>query len=286
MMSGGTKQRPAEAGRVRELDGLRGLAVLAVMVHHYGLLSWGFLGVDVFFVLSGYLITGILVRGIDLRTFYRRRAVRLLPALALMLLVVGPFMPLPSVIASATYMIDLTMALHLLPVVPSLGHLWSLAIEWQFYLIWPVVLLFALRRWSRERVAIVTLILASLSLGWAIILGRDDWLRVWTAPDTHATTLLVGSAFALLGFGVPRFRPLTWLAPIGTISYGLYLWHIPIWVWLNDVGDNVILPSFLLAFVVAGSSWRYLEAPLLRGRATRPSTSSGRLAIALRRSSS
>lgn len=248
--------------RLPELDGVRALAVLAVMAFHYGLLPFGYLGVVVFFVLSGYLITGIVTSGVEWRTFYRRRAIRLLPALALVLLVVAPTIPAASTIAAATGTLNLTMAFGLLPVERSIGHLWSLASEWQFYLGWPPVAVWALRRWSPQTVAVAATGLAILSLGWAMV--QTDWMRVWTGPDTQAWAFLVGSALALNGARVPTIRPLAWLAPIGTISYGLYLWHVPIGIWLADSALPMAALGFPLAFLAAVLSWRYVEAPLLR----------------------
>ncbi|HET9720708.1 MAG TPA: acyltransferase, partial [Solirubrobacteraceae bacterium] len=152
---------PRRLGRRPVLDGLRGVAVLLVIAEHTGLLHNGFLGVDVFFVLSGFLITTLLLEEfqragrISLRGFYARRARRLVPAL---LVAVAAFLVISAaadqsgfgddVLAAAagvTYITNILMALT--PTwLPAVGHLWSLGAEEQFYLLWPVVLIAAIRR--------------------------------------------------------------------------------------------------------------------------------------------
>ncbi len=172
------------AARLPGLDGLRALAVLAVIAFHEQLTAFpgGFLGVDVFFVLSGYLITDLLVAqwnrhgGLRLGSFWARRARRLLPALATMLVVVtaataviepGQLAALrPTLLAAVTYSSNWWQALHhqsyftLFGPPPPLQHLWSLAIEEQFYLIWPLLLIAMLRLCQSSR-------LRPASPGWA-----------------------------------------------------------------------------------------------------------------------
>ncbi|MCZ0211417.1 acyltransferase, partial [Streptomyces sp. UMAF16] len=155
------------------LDGLRGVAVLMVLVYHLGLAPGGFLGVDVFFVLSGFLITSMLVEewqrrdSISLRRFYARRALRLLPAFLVLLVIclveaiaIAPTEEKPARLkaigVAACYLSNYP------PLLPAtdmslLGHTWSLSLEEQFYLLWPLCLFFMLRtRLSRGRlVAIV-----------------------------------------------------------------------------------------------------------------------------------
>jgi peptidoglycan/LPS O-acetylase OafA/YrhL len=187
-------------------------------------LSGGFLGVDVFFVLSGFLITDLLVshydrRGrLDLKDFWTRRARRLLPALALMLIVVsaaatviepdqGSSLRL-SLLAAATYTSNWYQILHhvsyfaslgLFTAPPPLDHLWSLAIEEQFYLIWPLILwLFILRLNGRRARITATLILAAMSaLAMALEYSPGDPSLVYYGTDTHASALLIGAALAL-----------------------------------------------------------------------------------------
>ena len=139
-----------------ELDGLRALAVVLVMGSHFnlpGFSSGGFVGVTLFFVLSGYLITSVLVAerhaigSVSLRRFYLRRAARLLPALAVLLVVVGGSLvamdaagvAAAGVTSAALYVSNLAVAAGVNT--GPLEHTWSLAIEEQFYLVWPAVLL-------------------------------------------------------------------------------------------------------------------------------------------------
>jgi peptidoglycan/LPS O-acetylase OafA/YrhL len=205
---------------------VRALAVLAVIGFHEGAseLSGGFLGVDVFFVLSGFLITDLLVSQydrlgrLDLKDFWSRRARRLLPALALMLIVVtaaatviepgqGVSLRL-SLLAAVTYTSNWYQILHhvsyfaslgLFTAPPPLDHLWSLAIEEQFYLIWPLILwlLIFLLNGRRARIA-ATLILAAMSaLAMGLEYSPGDPSLVYYGTDTHASALLIGAALAL-----------------------------------------------------------------------------------------
>ena len=212
--------RPYLAG----LDGVRAIAVLGVIAYHVGL-GWaggGLLGVGVFFVLSGYLITDLLVaeyrrtRRIDLRQFWLRRARRLLPALFLMLFVVVGWATLfdssqltsirddlPSAIAyfSNWWFIHQHVSYFARFGPPSpLGHLWSLAIEEQFYLLWPVLLLLGLR-WGGSRKALITVILSGAAAS-AIEMGvlyspLGDPTRAYDGTDTRAFALLIGAALAI-----------------------------------------------------------------------------------------
>src|SRR6185437_9596718 len=155
--------------RVPALDGLRGLAVAAVVANHFSprQLRGGWLGVDIFFVLSGYLITTLLLDEhaahgrLDLRAFYSRRIRRLLPALILLLLIVSAVTrAAPNTPGFGDVRGDGASALayfanwHFIAVgasyfnafAPSpLRHLWSLSIEEQFYIVWPILLLFVLK---------------------------------------------------------------------------------------------------------------------------------------------
>jgi peptidoglycan/LPS O-acetylase OafA/YrhL len=212
--------------RAPGLDGVRALAVLAVMGFHEGVseLSGGFLGVDVFFVLSGFLITDLLVSQydrlgrLDLKDFWSRRARRLLPALALMLIVVsaaatviepdqGTSLRL-ALLAAVTYTSNWYQILHHVSYFASLGlftspppldHLWSLAIEEQFYLIWPLILWLLILRLNGRRARVTaTLILAAASaLAMALEYSPGDPSLVYYGTDTHASALLIGAALAL-----------------------------------------------------------------------------------------
>ncbi len=200
--------------------------MLAVMGFHEGAseLSGGFLGVDVFFVLSGFLITDLLatqydrVGRLNLKDFWSRRARRLLPALALMLVVVtaaatviepgqGASLRL-ALLAAVTYTSNWYQILHhvsyfaalgLFTSPPPLDHLWSLAIEEQFYLIWPLLLWVLILRLNGRRARVTaTLILAALSaLAMALEYSPGDPSLVYYGTDTHASALLIGAALAL-----------------------------------------------------------------------------------------
>jgi peptidoglycan/LPS O-acetylase OafA/YrhL len=211
--------------RAPGLDGVRALAVLAVIGFHEGAsaLSGGFLGVDIFFVLSGFLITDLLVAGydeagrLDLKDFWARRARRLLPALALMLVVVTaataviePATPLrPALLAAATYTSNWYQILHRVSyfaafgafrAAPPLDHLWSLAIEEQFYLIWPLLLWFVVVRLNERgaRVAVTLLGAAASAVVMAVqYTPGGDPSAVYYGTDTHASALLIGAALAL-----------------------------------------------------------------------------------------
>jgi peptidoglycan/LPS O-acetylase OafA/YrhL len=211
--------------RAPGLDGVRALAVLVVMAFHEGIrgIPGGFLGVDVFFVLSGYLITDLLVtqrarrRGrLDLRGFWTRRARRLLPALAVVLVTVTAAVAVvepgqlgalrPALAAAVTYSSNWYEAYHHVSYFaafgppPPLQHLWSLAIEEQFYLAWPLilglVLLLAETRRARASVAWAGAAASALLMAILYTPGADP-SRVYYGTDTHATALLVGSAIAL-----------------------------------------------------------------------------------------
>jgi peptidoglycan/LPS O-acetylase OafA/YrhL/lysophospholipase L1-like esterase len=211
------------------LDGLRALAVLAVVAYHLGL-GWaqgGLLGVGVFFTLSGYLITDLLLGQweaagrLPLADFWLRRARRLLPALFVMLAVVVAWVTLldrpqlpdirGAVAASAGYVSNWWLiAQHSSyfaqfgPPSP-LGHLWSLAVEEQFYLVWPWLLWLGLR-WQRRRSAgpgglvAATLLLATVSAVAMALLYRPgyDPTRIYDGTDTRAFAVLIGAALAFV----------------------------------------------------------------------------------------
>lgn len=206
---------------VPALDGLRGVAILMVAAAHslvpsYGWPNFGTLGVDVFFVLSGFLITTLLLEEwaatgtISLARFYRRRARRLLPALltitgaaALILLAAHPAVWEHTLVAFAA---RISYAGNLLLAFTSFGvggdrfnHLWSLAEEEQFYLLWPFLLIFLLRRNTRPRtmLLLLTVAIAAVNIDRLITL-RTDPGRVWVSPDTHGDPILYGAAAAIL----------------------------------------------------------------------------------------
>jgi len=206
------------------LDGLRAIAVIAVLLYHADLL-WipgGFLGVEVFFVISGFLITSLLLRErdrsgrTDLKRFWMRRARRLLPALFAMLVVtalyVVLFMPQEmqrlrgDYLAAFTYVTNWFLILKNESYFESMGrpsilkHLWSLAVEEQFYILWPMLFAagVALLRRRGMLVATVLAALASTALMWMLFVPGQDPSRVYYGTDTRAAGLLLGAALAFI----------------------------------------------------------------------------------------
>ncbi|MYS79256.1 acyltransferase family protein [Embleya scabrispora] len=213
---------PASAKRhIGPLDGLRGVAVAAVLLFHAGHFGGGFLGVDLFFVLSGFLITGLLLKEtaagngrINLVAFWGRRARRLLPALAVMvsgtLLLVWAFGSItlirtalddsPWVAANLAnwHFIGDRMGYWKSADTRVFSHLWSIAVEEQFYLFWPLLLVLVARgRNAGRNVAAVAVIGAAVSLALMIDLADPiDSTRVYEGTDTRAFSLLLGALMA------------------------------------------------------------------------------------------
>jgi peptidoglycan/LPS O-acetylase OafA/YrhL len=209
--------------RAPGLDGVRALAVFAVIAFHeqFAAFHGGFLGVDVFFVLSGYLITDLLAAHwarhgrLDLRGFWIRRARRLLPALAVVLVTVTAAVAViepgqlgalrPALLAAVSYSSNWWQALQHQSYFagfgppPPLRHLWSLAIEEQFYLVWPLILIVTLRTCQRRRlraaVALAGAALSAVAMA-AIYVPGGDPSRVYYGTDTHASALFIGAALA------------------------------------------------------------------------------------------
>lgn len=354
-------------GYIPAFDGIRAISVVAVLLFHADV-PWfggGFLGVDSFFVLSGFLITSILLGEVGatgrirLARFYAGRARRLLPALFAVLIFSALLALLFAHDAAAQLRADVVAALGYVtnwwnifndlsyfeatgrP--PLLQHLWSLAVEEQFYLIWPAALLFAYRRRGRlgvRRVAMIgvgasTLLMMSLSMIFDMP-GAHDASRLYFGSDTHAMGILLGAAVATLwrpsrlprrvpvaaealltgvgagalaglivafhaasedsallyrgGFLVfsacaavlvvivshPAVRASRVLACeplryLGTRSYGLYLWHWPVFMVLRPGIDMdwTGLPALALRLSITAGlaelSFRFLELPIRRG---------------------
>ena len=210
------------------IDGLRALAVFAVVLYHLGI-SWipgGFLGVDLFFVISGYVITRLILdsiesaNGLDIKKFYAARIRRLFPGLVVLLLVtsvmIALFAPdaIRRFIQDVPYVLSGTNNWHLVALQqdyfqaigrpPLLQHTWSLAVEFQFYLIWPIILLFIWRRFGKRVVRRAALVIATFS-GTALFLfslqadnataGRIS--HIYFGTDTHSLGLFLGSALAV-----------------------------------------------------------------------------------------
>lgn len=367
---------PAPARRrglayVPALDGVRGLAVVAVLLFHAGHLRGGWLGVDLFFVLSGYLITSLLLfehrddGRIDLGAFWGRRARRLLPALALVLLAVAAYawielLPIDLGRVRSDGLATLFFVANWHDVLggrgywdrtaaPSLlGHTWSLAVEEQLYLVWPLGLALLLRGRRRDRgrgrgrrrppdrVARAALVVAAASAALAIglhLAGASNE-RIYLGTDTRAVAVALGAFVAgwrrRRGAGAPgaarrvevagcvaavalgglwwrldgswtltyrggllaasvlgavvvaaaadeRSRllaaPLS-VAPLrylGRISYGLYLWHWPVYAVLDERRTGLDDPALLVArlavaLALASASWWLVERPIRERR--------------------
>jgi peptidoglycan/LPS O-acetylase OafA/YrhL len=358
--------------RLPGLDGLRGIAVLAVIIYHadVSLLVGGFLGVDVFFVLSGFLITSLLIdeltrtNTVDRARFYIRRIRRLMPALFLVLffsvLVSGLFVldaayhvrrDLPWAITfvlnwsylffEQSYFVNISRP-------PLLQHLWSLSVEEQFYVVWPIMLigLYKVKLGNltpRVKIFIASSVLAIASTAWMIHLSvangfpiPNDPSRVYFGTDTHAMGLLVGCATAALwrserlnerltpdratamnGLGLFSIAGLAYfflyvselneflyrggflilsiftailvvvaahpglkfgqrlgnpvLKWFGDRSYGIYLWHWPIFVLMRS-GIDIQWPDpiafvvkIAIVLVIADMSYRFVEMPIRNG---------------------
>jgi peptidoglycan/LPS O-acetylase OafA/YrhL len=276
------KDEPA-VQRLNTLDGLRALAAIAVVAFHCRMpgFTGGFYGVDVFFVLSGYLITGLLLAEIGssetiaLGAFYARRLVRLLPAFALMLAgfaIAAPFafpgLPLwPEIVLPGLYVSNIARAVSALPAVNS--HSWSLAMEMQFYLLWPLLLL-ALRRLPRQRLLLVLAGLYVAATLWRWIACLDaDWSRVFFAPDTRLSGLIMGGiAAALPRHTTPAVPPpalpaalLVLLLLIATARYGA-IESLLLGTTIVELASAVLILG-LGAATASGAIARFLSAPAM-----------------------
>lgn len=333
------------------LDGLRGVAILSVLAFHtHHIFGWSLLnganaGVDIFFVLSGFLITSLLIEEwektgeISLKNFYWRRALRLVPALLVLLTALYflsdlLFSPVEAddtrrgIPVAFVYVSDVALAFFNLRL-GALQHTWSLAIEEHFYLIWPVVLLGCLRLgMSKKRLVLLVLLLAVASAVHRAVLHQlgAPPVRTYYGIDTRADSLLIGCAAGMcVSWGLVRARTfwpllvlalpligfcmvatgygsafmslggftllalatavvlvnvvlapssyvggfLEWggLVWVGRISYGLYLWHYPVfkvtsflslgWPWELSIALGVTVAVTCLSYYL-------IERPALR----------------------
>jgi peptidoglycan/LPS O-acetylase OafA/YrhL len=339
---------------VPALDGLRGVALLGVLFFHAnGLLAGGYLGVDLFFVLSGFLITSLLLAEqretgrIALGQFWIRRARRLFPALLSLMPVVAIYGRYfartdelrtlrAQALAALAYVANWQAIFRhqsywqLFAAPSPLEHTWSLSIEEQFYVVWPLLVALVLRRHSRALLAVCLALSALSMLAMWFLFDPGNTTRAYLGTDTRMSGILFGAALAtvispndrfsaptvraldaggflaLLGLGVAwatlrgtnpflyrggfwltelgalvliacaiagersliaralSIRPLTWL---GTISYGVYLWHWPVNVFLSTErthlqGFALHAARFALTFAIAIASYRFLEQPI------------------------
>ncbi|HIY67639.1 MAG TPA: acyltransferase, partial [Candidatus Agrococcus pullicola] len=246
-------------GHIAGLDGLRAIAVGLVLVYHLfpGLLQGGFIGVDVFFVISGFLITTLLLREhaktgrIALGSFWRRRARRLLPAIVLVVLTCGAL----AAIVGGDTLVDigrqvlgsLTFSYNWLSIASGSSYFdqtapelfrnfWSLAVEEQFYIVWPLLFIVCMvaggRAVTRERtpkvdgrlvLGLASLVIGVASVAWMLVLypGTGDATRVYFGTDTHAFGLVMGSALACSLFNAPVLkgaRTRASIAALGIVS--------------------------------------------------------------------
>jgi peptidoglycan/LPS O-acetylase OafA/YrhL len=319
------------------IDGLRAVAVLAVVAYHAGLpVPAGFVGVDIFFVISGYLITRLLhdevqaTGRIDFMGFYARRARRILPALAVVVLAALGLSVLlqpdagevaRSAAAAGAFVANVFFQWRTgdywaadSATMPLL-HLWSLSVEEQFYLVWPVVLILARRK---PVAALATLAVASLALAewwlwrdptaafyqmparaWELALGGLVALRpvnvpkgsAWIGlavvllacfvpfahfPGIGALPAVAGSALLIASIQngeAPRLLTLRPVVFVGLVSYSFYLWHWPLLALAHatHVGELPLIARLglcVVAFVMACASYRYVETPFRRSRAS------------------
>ncbi len=352
------------------LDGIRAVAVIGVLGFHAGVAGFagGLLGVDIFFVLSGFLNTTLLVAEwsrtgtVSFRRFYERRARRLLPGLFLLLLLVAVYahwFAEPDTLSTLRGDAFSTLAyvanwrfifsgqsyfVHYGPPSPLL-HTWSLAVEEQFYLVWPAVALFTLRRRGRRGLAVVaaTVMVLSAILTACLYSAGVSTSRLYYGTDTRAEEVMVGALLAVAapviarrvqaragsggrawgvvvpgGLGAlfllwalhtvsgqgsflykggfllvaaataavilvvvvvpetPMARALSWgvLGYIGRISYGLYLYHYPLFLMIDGAHSGLSGAALLAVrlgatFVVAVLSYHLVEMPIRQRRALR-----------------
>ena len=213
---------------ISSIDGLRAIAVTAVVLYHLGI-SWipgGFLGVDLFFVISGYVITRLILDSInqssalDLRAFYAARIRRIYPGFLFMVISTIIFIGVWAPEAIKRFLSDLPYALsgtlnwalvarhqdyfETIGRAPLLQHTWSLAVELQFYLVWPIILLTVLKYFGKKNIARIALIIAIIS-GTALFLvslqldqaNSAQVSHIYFGTDTHSLGLFLGSALAV-----------------------------------------------------------------------------------------
>ena len=210
------------------IDGLRGLAVVAVMLYHLGF-TWipgGFLGVDLFFVISGYVITRLLLDsiarsgGLDLRAFYKARIRRLFPPLIFMIIATSIYIGIWAPETMRRFMSDSPFSLlgvmnwwlvfrhtdyfDSISRAPLLQHTWSLGVEAQFYLLWPLILLLTVRYLGKRKIPGAALFIAAVSGITLLVVSfkvdaasASQISHVYFGTDTHSIGLFLGAALAV-----------------------------------------------------------------------------------------
>lgn len=275
---------------------MRAIAVLAVMSWHYVVpgVRGGFLGVDVFFTLSGFLITSLLVEewsttgAVRLSRFYLRRFLRLIPAVLVVLAVSAPFVPWLWTMQALCYVANWGVAAGHFGVSP-IRHLWSLSVEEQFYIGWPILLVTLLRaRVSRRWIYAVVALLALASTTFKIVTWRSpaDWVRFFHGSDGRADQLLIGCGLGLFlswstAAGRHRLRPLVRVAVIPAIAFLGYLFVNAAVYWkffYHDAGFALVaLATAIVLLHLVTAPFRWLAAIL----EWRPLVAIGRISYAL-----
>ncbi|HWA18233.1 MAG TPA: acyltransferase [Devosia sp.] len=266
--------------RDQALDGLRAMAALCVLGSHVWLpgLGGGFIGVDVFFVLSGYLITRLLTdefaqrAKIDIVGFWLRRAARLLPALFLVLVavaVLGPYIfpkaNIPAELAfTGLYASNFSRIAWNQPVL--LRQTWSLAIEMQYYLIWPGLLVMLLRHAGRQTLAIAVGAYVGLSLWRWFVYWNFGWVWAYFAFDTHSTGLLLGGIVALAKWQPQKFT-VEWMSIPALVTLAFAAIVFPFYVepsstW-GGTGVEIAAAVLIVGITNEGSATRFLAWPPL-----------------------
>ncbi len=263
-------------GRRPALDGIRGIAIILVVVSHLSSLSssvrqLGMIGVVVFFTLSGFLITSLLLEEqtvlgrIDLRSFYRRRFLRLAQAMlvcvamvGLLGIVLGPsFAPLSLLLGAVTWSSNWVIATGSVPGT-ALTHTWSLAIEEQFYLVWPVLIVILSRLGRRWVVGVAVVgVYASLGLRFALVSAGEP--RIYNGSDTRADSILIGCLLALAVHGRPERPSRPALAGIAGLAILFSSARTPALVVLVAPMSAAILTAALILWSATGEGVWWLS---------------------------
>jgi peptidoglycan/LPS O-acetylase OafA/YrhL len=279
----------------RSLDGMRGVAVTAVVIYHVGLyrhhfVPGGWAGVDVFFVLSGFLITRILLTElgqsgrINMRDFYYRRAIRLAPALLLLVLALtcvalaripNRAQDFTDIALALGYVMNWSRAFAWFPGWGGfLGHTWSLSVEEQFYLVWPVALLLLARTRRGAPFIVAGLIAAEVLWRVYLIAHGADAMRTYSGSDTHGDPILIGCLLALVFDWAQGYAALAERAVIlPVLMLGVVLLHMHLF---SPIGQNagVTIAALCSAWIVLAT---FADGWLDRALSVRPLVYTGRI---------